>query len=78
MLSSWSGISARELPKATDKVDLIAEKAVEAIGQTENFSFTIYDSTNKFENIANEIRRKAIREEVDVVYIDYLTLMRPS
>lgn len=78
LLSSWTGIWARELWWSVDRIDEIATKTVENLEQVEDYNLMIYDSTNKFEEITREIRKKAIRKEVDVVFIDYLTLMRVS
>lgn len=78
LLSSWTWIWARELWGSVNKLDEIANKAVENLESIENYWFSVYDSMNKFEEITNEIRKKAIRWEADVVFIDYLTLMRVS
>lgn len=52
----------------------IGEKTIKSIG--EDFSLEMYDDIFDFSEICQKIRITKIRDGVDVVFIDYLQLMR--
>lgn len=73
LLSSWTGIWANKIGKEVDRMDEIANIAVE--NMWDRYSLKFYTKLWKFQDITNEIRKQCIKWNVDIVFIDYLWLM---